>query len=112
MICQYLQTLGYSVLEAKDGADAAALAEQYEGTIDVLLTDVVMPGMRGPEVAKKLSSTRPDMKVIYMSGYTEGSFGSGSEEELIQSAPLLQKPFKLDDLAAKVREVLGAASRR
>ena len=112
MMCQYLQTLGYCVLEAKDGADAAALAGQYKGTIDVFLTDVVMPGMRGPEVANRITSTRPDMKVIYMSGYTEGSFESGSEEELSEGVPLLQKPFKLDDLAAKIREVLGAASRQ
>jgi two-component system cell cycle sensor histidine kinase/response regulator CckA len=112
MICQYLQTLGYCVLEAKDGADAAGLAEQYQGTIDVFLTDVVMPGMRGPEAAKKITFTRSDMKVIYMSGYTEGSFESGSDEDLSQGVALLQKPFKLDDLALKIREVLGAASRR
>jgi len=79
---------------------------------DVLLTDVVMPGIRGPEVAKRLACTRPDLKVIYMSGYTEGNFGFGSGEELTQSAFLLQKPFKLDHLAAKIRGVLGAASRR
>jgi two-component system, cell cycle sensor histidine kinase and response regulator CckA len=110
MICQYLQDLGYTVLEAKDGVAAASLAEQYKGTINVLLTDVVMPGMRGPEVVRRLASTRPDMKVIYMSGYTEGSFGSDSEEELVKSAPLLQKPFKLNDLALKIREVLIEAS--
>jgi CheY-like chemotaxis protein len=112
MICQYLQSLGYSVLEAKDGIEAATLAEQYKGTIDVLLTDVVMPGMRGPDLAKRLTSTRSDMKVIYMSGYTEGSFGSSGEEELRPTPSLLQKPFKLDHLAATIREVLGAASRR
>ncbi len=112
MICQYLQELGYSVLETKDGTDAAALAEQYKGRIDVLLTDVVMPGMRGPEVAKRLASTRPGMKVIYMSGYTEGGFESGAEEQLGETASLLQKPFRLDHLASKIREVLGAASWR
>jgi two-component system cell cycle sensor histidine kinase/response regulator CckA len=100
------------VLEAKDGIEAATLAEQYKGTIDVLLTDVVMPGMRGPDLAKRLTSTRSDMKVIYMSGYTEGSFGSSGEEELRPTPSLLQKPFKLDHLAATIREVLGAASRR
>jgi two-component system cell cycle sensor histidine kinase/response regulator CckA len=112
MICQYLQELGYSVLETKDGTDAAALAEQYKGTIDVLLTDVVMPGMRGPEVALRLASTRPGMKVIFMSGYTEGAFESAGEEQLGETAPLLQKPFRLDHLASKIREVLGAPSRR
>ncbi len=112
MICQYLQELGYSVLETKDGTDAAALAEQYKGRIDVLLTDVVMPGMRGPEVAKRLASARPGIKVIYMSGYTEGGFESGAEEQLGETASLLQKPFRLDHLASKIREVLGAASWR
>ena len=112
MICQYLQELGYSVLETKDGIDAAALAEQYKGTIDVFLTDVVMPGLRGPEVAKRLAAARPDMKVICMSGYTEGGFEPGSEELLTETAPLLQKPFRLDQLASKLREVLGAAHRR
>ena len=71
-----------------------------------------MAGMRGPELATRLTSTRPDMKVIYMSGYTEGSFESCREEELSPTASLLQKPFKLDHLAATIREVLGAASRR
>ena len=75
MICQFLQQLGYSVLEAKDGGDAVALAEQYRGTIDVLVTDIVMPHVRGSEVARLLSLSRPGMKVIFMSGYTEGEFG-------------------------------------
>jgi PAS domain S-box-containing protein len=112
MICQFLQELGYSVLEAKEGTDAVALAEQYKGTIDVLLTDVVMPGIRGPEVARRVSSTHPGIKVIYMSGYTEGGFDSARDENPGQNATLLQKPFKLDSLAAKIREVLEARSRR
>jgi nitrogen-specific signal transduction histidine kinase/CheY-like chemotaxis protein len=110
MICQFLQERGYSVLEAKDGRDAVALAEQYKGRIDVVLTDVVMPHARGPEVARRLVASRPDIKVIFMSGYTEGEFGSGDKpgsEHLI-----LQKPFELDFLAVKIREVLEAKTRR
>src|SRR5207302_11260508 len=80
MICQFLQELGYSVLEAKDGGDAVALAEQYKGKIDLLLTDVVMPHIRGSEVARRLLANRPDMQVIFMSGYTEGQLGSTPEE--------------------------------
>ena len=110
MICQFLQTLGYSVLEAKDGRDAIALAEQYEGTIDVLLTDVVMPQVRGPEVARRLSGSRPEMKIIFMSGYTEGELGNGGDEQEIEST-LLQKPFELHALAQTLREVLEARSR-
>ena len=111
MICQFLQQLGYSVLEAKDGGDAVALAEQYKGMIDVLLTDVVMPRVRGSEVARRLLASRPAMKVIFMSGYTEGGFGSASDEKQEPGTTLLQKPFQLDALALKIREVLGARSR-
>ena len=112
MICQFLQELGYSVLEAKDGGDAVALAEHYKNAIDVLLTDVVMPHIRGSEVARRLSASRPDMKVIYMSGYTEGEFGAVPGENLGPGTTLLQKPFELDSLALKIREVLQARSRR
>ncbi|MFZ0862543.1 MAG: PAS domain S-box protein [Candidatus Sulfotelmatobacter sp.] len=111
MICQFLQELGYSVLEAKDGGDAVALAEQYKGTIDVLLTDVVMPHIRGSEVARRLSASRPDMRVIFMSGYTEGEFGAAPGENGGPGTTLLQKPFELDSLALKIREVLEARSR-
>lgn len=110
MICQFLQTLGYSVLEATDGRDAVALAEQYKGAIDVVLTDVVMPHVRGPEVARRLAESRPDIKVIFMSGYTEGEVNLVKESGL--EMRLLQKPFELDFLASKIREVLGARSRR
>jgi two-component system, cell cycle sensor histidine kinase and response regulator CckA len=111
MICHFLQELGYSVLEAKDGGDAIALAEQYKDRIDVLLTDVVMPHNRGPEVARRLAASRPGMKVIFMSGYTEDGFGAASGE-LGPDTTLLQKPFDLDSLALKIREVLQARSRR
>src|SRR5579862_247103 len=104
MICQFLQELCYSVLEAKDGGDAVALAAQYKGTIDVLLTDVVMPHLRGSEVARRLSASRPDMKVIFMSGYTEGEFGAVPGEDRGPETTLLQKPFELDSLALKIRE--------
>ena len=112
MICQFLQELGYSVLEAKDGGDAVALAEQYKSTIDVLLTDIVMPHVRGSEVARRLMKSRRDLKVIFMSGYTEGEFGTSPEERRGPGITILQKPFELDALAGKIREVLQAQSRR
>jgi CheY-like chemotaxis protein len=112
MICQFLQELGYSVLEAKDGGDAVALAEQYKGTIDVLLTDIVMPHVRGSEVARQLSASRPNIKVIFMSGYTEGEFDAVSGENRGPGTTLLQKPFELNSLAVTIREVLEARSRR
>jgi two-component system, cell cycle sensor histidine kinase and response regulator CckA len=111
MICQFLQQLGYSVLEAKDGADAVALAEHYTGRIDLLLTDVVMPHVRGSEVARKLLARRPDVEVIFMSGYTEGETGSISTND-DKPATILQKPFELTGLASKIREVFETRSRR
>jgi CheY-like chemotaxis protein len=110
MICQFLQDLGYSVLESKDGNDAVALAEQYRGTIDVLLTDVVMPEIRGPEVARRVSALRPNLKVIFMSGYTEGALDIRPGEQPPETA-LLQKPFDLNFMAGKICEVLESRSR-
>jgi two-component system, cell cycle sensor histidine kinase and response regulator CckA len=111
MICQFLQERGYQVLEAKDGQDAVALAEQYKGPIDVLLTDVVMPHIRGSEVARRISASRPDMRIMFMSGYTEGEFGPDSSEKY-EGATLLQKPFELSVLAVRIREILEAKTRR
>jgi len=112
MICQFLQGLGYSVLEAKDGGDAVALEDQYTGRIDLLVTDVIMPHIRGSEVARRLLASRPDMQVIFMSGYTEGQLGSAPEEGDGAKATLLQKPFELHALAARIREVFEMRSRR
>ena len=78
----------------------------------MLLTDVVMPHLRGSEVARRLSASRPDMRVIFMSGYTEGEFGTVPFEDHGPETTLLQKPFELDSLALKIREVLKARSRR
>ena len=110
MICQFLQGLGYSVLEATDGRDAVALAEHYTGRIDLLLTDVVMPHIRGSEVARRMLARRPDMQVLFMSGYTEGEIGSLPENG--GDAQVLQKPFELHVLATKIRDVFEARSRR
>lgn len=112
MICQFLQERGYSVLEAKDGRDAVELAEQYNSAIDVVLTDVVMPFLRGPEVARRISESRPQIKVIFMSGYTEGEVTPEGQNGWEAQAALLQKPFELDLLAVKIREVLEAGTRR
>jgi len=111
MICQYLQALGYAVLEAKDGDDALALASQYKGPIDVLLSDIVMPNLRGPELAERLAASRPGIQVIFMSGYTEGALDLAPREELATGNVLLQKPFELKFLHKKIREVLQTRTR-
>jgi two-component system, cell cycle sensor histidine kinase and response regulator CckA len=112
MICQYLQGLGYAVLEATDGDDALSLASQYKGPIDVLLTDIVMPNLRGPEMAQRLAASRPEIQVIFMSGYTEGAFDLALNEKLATGNVLLQKPFELKFLHEKIREVLQTRTRR
>jgi PAS domain S-box-containing protein len=101
-----LQGHGYSVLEAACGADALALAAAHPGAIDILVSDVVMPGMTGPQLAKALRSLRPAVKVLYVSGYaTEAQLYERMAGERVYH---LAKPFTPAALAAKVREVLKA----
>jgi PAS domain S-box-containing protein len=101
-----LQASGYTVLEARDGQEAIWVAEQHSASIHLLVTDVVMPRMSGRQLADMLAQTRPDLAVLYMSGYTDeavlrhGVFEAG--------VAFLQKPFTPIGLARKVREVLDA----
>ena len=103
---QYLEKQGYRVIEAADGAVAMQIAVAHEGIIHLLLTDVIMPGMNGRELAQRISEIRPNAKVLYMSGYTENVIGQ--DGTLDAGVRLLQKPFNLRDLKSKVREVLDA----
>jgi PAS domain S-box-containing protein len=105
---QYLEKQGYKVVEAADGAVAMQIAVAHEGTIHLLLTDVIMPGMNGRELAQRLSEIRPNIKILYMSGYTENVVGHNGT--LDAGVRLLQKPFNLRDLKSKVREVLDATT--
>jgi PAS domain S-box-containing protein len=104
--CRALESQGYVVLAASDGADALRVVERHGGTIHLLLTDVVMPGISGRELADQLGTRRPGIRVLYMSGYPgdavvqHGSLPAGSA--------FLQKPFSPDGLARKVRDVLDA----
>jgi PAS domain S-box-containing protein len=101
---QFLEKEGYEVLDAAEGNDAVRICVAFEGTIHLLLTDVIMPGMNGRELAKRVSEIRPNTKVLYMSGYTENAIGHNGT--LDAGITLLQKPFTLQALQAKVREVL------
>ena len=101
---QFLENRGYTVLDAADGAGAVEICVAHQGTIHLLLTDVIMPGMNGRELAKRVSEIRPNTKVLYMSGYTENAIGHNGT--LDKGITLLQKPFTLQALQAKVREVL------
>jgi PAS domain S-box-containing protein len=101
---QYLEKQGYKVIEAADGAVAMQIAVAHEGVIHLLLTDVIMPGMNGRELAQRISEIRPNVKILYMSGYTENVVGHNGM--LDAGVRLLQKPFNLRDLKFRVREVL------
>ncbi|MFN2577493.1 MAG: PAS domain S-box protein [Pyrinomonadaceae bacterium] len=100
---QTLKGHGYCILEAANGGEAIALAAN-EGRIDLLLTDVIMPGMNGREVAIGLLKTRPSLRVLFMSGYTDDAIVHHGV--LDESANFIQKPFSPDELARKVRQVL------
>jgi len=101
---QLLDSRGYRVLEAQDGKDALKVSRAHDGHIDLLLTDVVMPGMSGRELAEQLCQVRPGIKVIYVSGYTAEAIGHHGI--LDPGTEFLQKPFSGDALARKLREVL------
>jgi len=104
MIREVLEEQGYRLLLASQGEEALALEQEYAGPIHLLLTDLVMPKMGGADLAKKLASPRPDMRVLYMSGYTEGVISR--QGVLPQGTALLEKPFTNGRLTRAVREAL------
>jgi CheY-like chemotaxis protein len=105
MIERVLTGLGYTVLLARDGAQALAVSERHHGQIDLLLSDVVMPGIGGPELAVRLRMRRPSMRVLLMSGYDEHSLGAGGAGY----SSFIAKPFRPELLAQKVRAALDSS---
>jgi|HubBroStandDraft_6_1064221.scaffolds.fasta_scaffold32924_2 two-component system cell cycle sensor histidine kinase/response regulator CckA len=105
LVRETLESKGYKVLEADHGEAALQLAADHAAEIDILITDVVMPGMSGRELSARLSATCPHTKVLYLSGYTEDAIAH--EGVLESGTAFLQKPFTLQVLSRKVREVLG-----
>jgi PAS domain S-box-containing protein len=101
---RFLEMYGYRVLVADEPAKALKLAEQHSGEIHLLLTDVIMPGMDGRELARQLILRKPDIKVLFMSGYTTDMIASHGVSSL--EKPLIQKPFTRFELSLKLREVL------
>jgi CheY-like chemotaxis protein len=100
-----LETYGYTVLLAGDGAEGLELAESYPDPIHVLMTDIMMPNMGGLELAERLSTLRPELKVLYTSGYND----RGSSALLVAGARFLQKPYGMEALARTLRELLDPA---
>jgi DNA-binding NtrC family response regulator len=102
----FLEECGYTVLVACNGPDAIQLARQYDGKIQLLITDVIMPEMKGSVLAPLLLAHRPGIRVLYMSGYADTEFIR--KELMPEGAHFLQKPFSLESLSRKVREVLDS----
>jgi hypothetical protein len=101
-----LSRLGYNVLVASDGSAAIELARKHRGPIDLLFTDVVMPGMGGRELSESIRALHPESRTLYASGYM---FSQGCSEPFDQDAGFLAKPYRPDALAHKVRSVLDGA---
>jgi two-component system, cell cycle sensor histidine kinase and response regulator CckA len=108
LVAEILESSGYAVMQAGDGPSALELLRRHSGKLDLLLTDVVMPGMSGPEVAQAVTSMRPGTQVLYTSGYTDSAIGHHGVLE--PGIAFLQKPFSADDLTRKVRVLLDEAS--
>ena len=102
-----LSMRGYSVLEASGGAAALEIVRAHDGPIGLIVTDVVMPLMDGPTLVKEAKAIRPDLRVIYISGYAEDAFRRSDENR--EAVHFLPKPFSLKQLAAKVKDVIEAA---
>ena len=100
-----LQTYGYKVLQASHAQEALEVSHKYDGPIQLLVTDVVMPQMSGRELAIRLQPERPHLKVLYMSGYMEEALRQDTEEEKLA---FLQKPISAQTLIHKIRELLDA----
>ncbi len=104
LIRQVLRAKGYEVVEARDGAQALEISRNSNRTFHLMLTDVVMPQMNGPELARRMSALQPGMKVLYMTGYAGNTVGGA--EVLERGAEYIQKPFAADALAHKIRTIL------
>ena len=110
VVRETLTDQGYVILEALDGSEALQIAREHSGAIDLLITDMIMPRMGGLELAGKLDAARPGVKVLFMSGYADrAAVGDGT---LQPETNYLQKPFALETLTHRVRQILGAAEKQ
>lgn len=104
-VAEYLRSQGHQILESHSAHDAVDLARRHPGAIDVLLTDVVMPGLRGPELAQRVAESHPEARVIFMSGYAQ----SLPEAQIPPGASFLQKPFRFASLKEQLKLVARKA---
>jgi CheY-like chemotaxis protein len=106
MIVDFLETSGYKVLAAESASAAVGHVQLFPGTIDLVLSDIVMPDMNGADLARFLCALRPELRVLYMSGYSDGALGD--KFVLPKDVAFLQKPFSRLKLAHKLREILDS----
>ncbi len=104
----FLRVLGYESIEACTGEEALALFDRHAGSIRAVVSDVVMPGMGGVELAQRLAALRPGVKILLVSGYTKDSFDSGDIKQ--GTFPFLQKPYTLEDFGRKIAELVAGSS--
>jgi two-component system cell cycle sensor histidine kinase/response regulator CckA len=105
-IAGFLEIRGYTILQAGGGKEAIEIAKNYPGRIHALISDVVMPQMNGPELAQKLLEVRPDLKVLFLTGYSEETIKE--DNKLVSSAVFLQKPVRMEVLVTKLRDQLAS----
>jgi CheY-like chemotaxis protein len=105
LACEFLTAAGYGVLAAQDGVEALEVAKRLGGSIQVVLTDVVMPKMRGPELGARLKSLLPQLKIVYMTGYLEQN---DAPNGFLEDAFILQKPFSRETLVHLVSQALNS----
>jgi two-component system cell cycle sensor histidine kinase/response regulator CckA len=103
LVEESLAQCGYTVLEARDAEEALSVSKSHDGSIEVLLTDLLMPEISGHELARRIREHRPAIKVIYMSGYSTDTMATGDKD-----ATFLEKPFRPEQLATLVRKVLDS----
>jgi two-component system cell cycle sensor histidine kinase/response regulator CckA len=108
LACEFLKCAGYSVVTAENGLEALETAKRFGKSIRLVLTDIVMPKMRGPELAKQLKSVLPDVKIVYMTGYLEQA---DAGDEFLQGAYFLQKPFTRESIVGRVAEAIKGERR-
>ena len=106
LTCRILQRLGYQVLIATNGSESLDIADKFDGRIDLLMTDVVLPGLSGREIAERIQVARPGTQVLFTSGYTENVVVHHGIVD--KNLNFIGKPYSLQALARKLREVLEA----
>ena len=109
VLSELLTGLGYSVLQAPNGVEAVRLAVDHTGTIDLVVTDMVMPEMSGQELGRSLAKLKPDLRILYMSAFASNIYSPSALADAL--ADFIPKPFDLEDFVVKVRELMDAPPR-